>query len=86
MFRDIRNAGGVYAIRSIIAAGIYSMTHLRTSNDSTSVFNSGIHIKNSNFTQAEVGRLLQEFAKDHKIKISDDIIENIFARTNGYVN
>lgn len=85
VFRDIRNSSGKYVIRSIIAAGIYSMTYLRTSNKSVSPFNSGIHIQNPNFTLEEVGQLLGDFAKDREIQINNDITQDVFNKTNGYV-
>jgi len=85
VFRDLRNSSGKYVVRSIIAAGIYSMTYLRTRNKSVSPFNSGIHIQNSNFTVKEVGQLFHDFAKDHDIQIDNDIIQDIFKKTNGYV-
>ena len=86
VFREIRNADGVYAIRSIIAAGLYSMTYLRTSNGTVAPFNSGIHIRNPNFTLEGVGQLFREFATDRRIQIDDDIIEDVFKKTNGYVS
>ena len=86
VFRTLRDADGVYEIRSIISAGIYSMTYLRSSNKVFSPFNSGIHIQNSNFTLEEVGQLFREFAKDRNIEIGNGIIENVFSKTNGYVS
>lgn len=85
VFRAIRNTDGIYTIRSIIAAGNFNIACLSTS-DNFSPFNSGIHIQNSNFTLEEVGRLFHEFAKDHKIQIGDDIVEDVFDKTNGYVS
>ena len=86
VFRTIRDADGIYVIRSIIAAGTYSMTYLRSSNKAFSPFNSARHIRNSNFTLEDVGQLFHEFAKDHNIQIGNDIIEDVFNKTNGYVS
>ena len=61
------------------------MTYLHTSNKLVSPFNSGIHIQNSNFTVEEVGQLFRDFAKDHDIQIDNNIIQDIFNKTNGYV-
>ena len=86
VFRALRDADGKYEIRSIIAAGTYSMTYLRSSNKVSSPFNSGHHIQNSNFTLEEVGQLFREFAKDRNIEIGNGIIEDVFSKTNGYVS
>lgn len=86
VFRGIRDSDGIYAIRSIIAAGTYSMAYLCTSNTFNYPFGFGIHIPNSNFTLEEVCELFREFANDHEIQIGDDIIEDIFNKTNGYVS
>lgn len=83
VFRALRDADGMYKIRS---AGTYSMTYLRSSNKVSSSFISGHHIQNPNFTLEEVGQLFREFAKDRNIEIGNDIIEDVFSKTNGYVS
>lgn len=61
------------------------MAYLRTSNNDVSPFDSSVHIQNDNFTLEEVSQLFSQFAQDRKIQIGDNIVEDIFKKTNGYV-
>jgi len=84
-FRDIRDNQEKYAIRSIIAAGTFSILHLNPDNPSFSPFNISDQINNQYFTLEETNVLFQAFACDHGIMIEDAVVEDVQEKSAGCV-
>ncbi|KAF8812558.1 hypothetical protein BYT27DRAFT_7087461, partial [Phlegmacium glaucopus] len=83
-FREIRNNNEIYAIRSIISAGTFSILYLNPTDSIISPFNVADHIPNPHFTLEEVKRLFLEFAHDNYITIDDGVVEDVWAKSNGH--
>ena len=83
--RDIRTDNEHYGIRSMIAAGIFSIVYLNTTNPTFSPFNSAGHVFNPNFTEDESLKLFRDFALDRQITIDDDVIKDIWLKSDGCV-
>ena len=83
--REIRNNDSAYAIKSVIAAGTFSILRLKPSKYSISLFNISDRIDNPYFTAKEVKKLFKEFAQDNGITIDGAVIKDIWAISNGCV-
>ncbi len=83
--REIRNDARTYAIKSVIAAGTFSILRLKPSKSSVSPFNISDRIDNPYFTAKEAKKLFKEFAQDNRITIEHAVVEDIWARSNGCV-
>jgi len=81
--REIRNNAKVYAIKSVIAAGTFSILLFNPSETSTSPFNVSDRINNPYFTEEETKFLFKEFAQDNGIAIEDAVVEDIWIKSNG---
>jgi hypothetical protein len=84
-FHEIINNNGMYAIRSIIAAGTFSIMKLQPSDSMISPFNVADHVQNPSFTIEDVRKLFRDFAQDHCITIDDAVVKDIWAKSNGCV-
>jgi hypothetical protein len=71
--RETRNNATAYAIRSVIAAGTFSILRL---NSFISPFNVSDSVNNAYFTATDTKKLFNEFEKD-------DVVDDIWARSNG---
>nr|CAG8507490.1 6128_t:CDS:2 [Entrophospora candida] len=83
IFRGIRNTPGTFAIHSVVAIGTFSILHIDSSS-STSPFNIKEPFQNPSFTLNQVQKLYEQFAADSKITIDPDVVEDIYAQTNGH--
>lgn len=83
--RGIKNAKDNYSLWSSVAVGPFSILHL-SSNKSMSPFNVKDPFQNPNFTKEQVQLLYRNFAHDYDFIIDPAIVEDIYTRTNGYVN
>ena len=83
--RDIRNNTRIYAIKSVIAAGTFSILLFNPSESSISPFNVSDHVENPYFTEEETKILFKEFAQDNGITIEDAVVEDVWVRSNGCV-
>ena len=84
IFRGIRNTTDIFAIHSVVAIGTFSILHIDSSS-STSPFNIKEPFQNPNLTLNQVQKLYEQFAADSKITIDPEVVEDIYAQTNGYV-
>jgi len=81
--REVGNNATAYPIRSVIAAGTFSILRLNPSSPFISPFNVSDFINNSYFTAADAKELFHEFEKDNGITIEDGVVDDIWARSNG---
>jgi hypothetical protein len=83
--RDIRNNRDEYVIRSVIATGTFSILNLSTTDTSLSPFNVSNAIQSPYFTIQETRKLFDMFMQDNNIVIEDAVIEDVWAKSNGYI-
>ena len=83
--REIRNNARAYAIKSVVAAGTFSILSLHPSKSSISPFNISDRIDNPYFTEEEAKTLFTEFARDYRITIEAAVVEDIWVKSNGCV-
>jgi hypothetical protein len=83
--REIRNNNMQYSLRSVIAAGTFSIIHLNPTNYTSSSFNVSERIMNPYFSFDETKKLFYEYAHDNAIVIGDDVIHDVWARAGGCV-
>ena len=74
-----------YAIKSVIAAGTFSILRLNPSDTSISLFNILDSINTPYFTEEEMRELFNEFEKDYWITVEEAIVEDRWAKSNGCV-
>jgi hypothetical protein len=84
-FREIRNNNAMYAIRSIISAGTFSILRLNPTNFSISPFNISDSVQAPYFSIEETKTLFHEFAQDNGITIDDHVANDVWAKSNGFV-
>lgn len=84
--RAVRDSNDKYAIRSVVAAGTFSILHLNTTNPSFSPFNAADHVINTNFTEDETLRLFTDFARDRRITFQPSVLNDIWLQSNGCVS
>src|ERR1700722_882712 len=84
--RGIKQNLNTYTISSIIAAGTFSIVHLNpTPLENISPFNVSDAIQSPNFSREETERLFNEFARDKGITIDDEVVSDIWDKSNGCV-
>jgi hypothetical protein len=83
--RTFRSHRDTYAIQSIIICGTFSLSHLSPTQNYTSPFNVGDHIQNPYFSKEDVYQLFSEFTQDNNITIDENVIEDVWSKSNGYV-
>jgi hypothetical protein len=69
----------------IIAAGTFRILHLSPTNNSLSPFNVSSSIRNPYFSIEETTALFRAFARDNDCVINDNVIVDVWAKSNGYV-
>ena len=84
-FRAIKTNSHLYAIHSIVACGTFSIRHLNSTGQRFSPFNVAEFLRNPYFTLEQTQRLFNEYAQNEKITIDNDIVDDIFSKSNGYV-
>jgi len=83
--RGIKTTRQFYDIWSINAIGPFSILHLSSKEVTTSPFNVKEPFQNPNFTLEQVQIIFKEFADYELTEIDPEIINDIYMRTNGYV-
>ncbi|CAI2200524.1 7512_t:CDS:2, partial [Funneliformis geosporum] len=84
VIRGIKARKDEYAIWSINAVGPFSILHLSSKETTTSPFNVREPFQNPNFTLEQVQILFKEFADEERIIIDQEIVKDIYKRTNGH--
>ena len=85
ILRGIRNTIESYVIQAIIVIGTFSILHIDSDTSLTSPFNIKDSVRNPNFNLKQVQKLFSEFGDDYKMNFEQEVIEDIFEQTNGYV-
>jgi hypothetical protein len=85
-FREIRNDSAIYAIHSIICAGTFGILRLTPTDRSISPFNTSDSIQTPYFSIEETRTLFYEFAQDNSIIIDGNIVDDVWAKSNGCVS
>lgn len=80
----------LFVIHAIVIVGTFSIMHLDSNVSSSrqsldSPFNVKDLVRNPNFSLDKVRTLFAEYEDENKMKIEDEIIEDIYTQTNGYV-
>ena len=83
--REFKNNKYAYDIHGIIVAGTFNILHLSTTHHSLSPFNVADVIQTPYFTIEETTTLFHMFAQDNSIDIDDDVIKDVWAKSNGYI-
>ncbi|KAF9413040.1 hypothetical protein BGZ76_005106 [Entomortierella beljakovae] len=83
-FRLINNQNSDYAIQSVVACGTFSLRFLNSSDNLVSSFNVDKAIMNPYFTLKQTQRLFHDYADTEKISLDDDIVRDIFLKSNGH--
>ena len=83
--REFKNDKHAYDIHGIIVAGTFDILHLSTTHHSLSPFNVADVIQTPYFTVEETRTLFHMFAQDYSIDIDDDVIKDVWAKSNGYI-
>ena len=83
--RGIKARKEEYAIWSINVVGPFSILHLSSKEVTTSPFNVKEPFQNPNFTQKQVQILFKEYENEERIIIDQEVIKDIYMRTNGYI-
>jgi hypothetical protein len=82
-FREIKTNQREYAVNSILVAGTFNIIHLNPTDGNLSPFNVSNHVQNPYFTLEETTTLFQEFAMDNCVNVEDDVIQDVWTRSNG---
>ncbi|RUS22702.1 hypothetical protein BC937DRAFT_87684 [Endogone sp. FLAS-F59071] len=83
-FREIRNNNHLYAIRSIVTCGTFSIQHLNSVKAHIAPFNVAQSFGNPYFSAQQTQRLFDEFAQNEKTTIDHDVVDAIHLGTNGH--
>ena len=81
--RDLKTVRHQYGVRSVIAAGTFSILYLNPTNTNVSPFNVANKIQNPNFSMEEVSELFREFAQENKLVIEDAVVRDIWDKSSG---
>jgi len=81
--RELRNDREEYAVRSVLAAGTFSIIHLNPTDRSLSPFNVAGYVQNPNFTLDETRDLFCQFMESDGLIVEDDVIEDVWTRAGG---
>jgi hypothetical protein len=84
--RSLKHDTRSYALHSVIAAGTYSIVDLNPEDSFSSPFNISDCIQNPYFNIEETRSLFAQFASDKGIFIEDAVVEDIWAKSNGFVS
>jgi hypothetical protein len=84
-FREIKNNRDMYAIHSVVICGTFSLLHLSATETSISPFNVADYLQSPYFSKEETQRLFHDFARDRRITIEGAVIEDIWFKSNGYL-
>ncbi|CAJ0913355.1 16617_t:CDS:2 [Entrophospora sp. SA101] len=81
--RGIKGTKKNCAIWSVVAIGPFSILYLNSNNLTTSPFNVNESFQNPNFTLEQVQFLYKQFADEFKLTIDHEVIDDMYAQTNG---
>jgi len=84
-FRELKQDHEGHTLQCIITAGTFSIISLNTSTRGISPFNVADFVQCPYFTIDETRKLFHQFAQDLDYSIDDDIIEDVWAKSNGSV-
>ncbi|PKY41195.1 hypothetical protein RhiirA4_441148 [Rhizophagus irregularis] len=89
ILRLIKNAMHLFVIHAIVIVGTFSIMHLDSSVSSSgqsldSPFNVKDLVRNPNFSLDKVRTLFAGYEEENKMKIEDEVIEDIYTQTNGH--
>ncbi|KAM6503857.1 hypothetical protein JOM56_000800 [Amanita muscaria] len=83
--RALKNSHKTHALQCLIAAGTFGIVYLNPSPTSgISPFNVASVVQNPYFSIDETKKLFHQFAEDLDYLIDEDIIEDIWAKSNGH--
>ncbi|RUS18183.1 hypothetical protein BC937DRAFT_89064 [Endogone sp. FLAS-F59071] len=82
---SIMTTGDRYAVQSVVGVGTFNILTINTEDHAIYPFNISDAIKNPNFTPEQVITLFKEFAMEYKFEIPDEVIQDIYVNSNGYV-
>lgn len=86
VIRGIKNSPNEYIIHSIIFIGTFGLIMMNQKNSNLSPFNTTVNVGSISFSQDQVDGLFKEYGKTRNITIDQQIVEDIYLRTSGYVN
>ena len=81
--RELKNNYEEYAVRSVLAAGTFSVVHLNPTDNSLSPFNVATHVPNPNFTLDETRSVFRQFTEQTCITVEDEVIKDVWTRSGG---
>ncbi|KAI1314589.1 hypothetical protein EDD11_001972 [Mortierella claussenii] len=86
VIRSIRNEPRyeIHAVLSVVFIGTYAILQLNQTNQALSPFNFSDSFRNTSLSRGQVRDLYRELAEDHAISMDDNVIEDIFVKTNGH--
>ncbi|KAG0041844.1 hypothetical protein BGZ83_001235 [Gryganskiella cystojenkinii] len=82
--RFVKNNPTATVIQSIVAIGTFAILHLNQMHQQLSPYNVSDNVRNKSLSMEQVQDLFDEFANDRHITIAGDVIEEVFAKTNGH--
>ncbi|KAG0000632.1 hypothetical protein BGZ79_005647 [Entomortierella chlamydospora] len=82
--RSLKNDPPKHVIRSIVSIGTYAILQLNQTGQELSPFNASDNFQNTSLSLDQVRELYLEFAKDREMVIEDNVIGDIFKKTNGH--
>ncbi len=82
--RGIRHGKLQSSITSVIAAGTFSVMRLTTTNPSLSSFNISSAVQTPYFSIQETRRLFETFQQDYDVALESTVVDDIWAKSNGY--
>ncbi|KAF9909470.1 hypothetical protein BX616_011155 [Lobosporangium transversale] len=83
-FHEIRQTNHLYTIDSIVVCGTFSLQDLSSTNQRVSPFNISEAHRNPYFTLEQTMNLFKQYAEDGRKTIDDQIVHDIFLRSNGH--
>jgi hypothetical protein len=83
--RDLKQSSDRYVVRSVIAAGTYSILDLSPKAHYISPYNVSDCVQNAGFSIEETKALFDQFAEDEQYSIEDAVINDLWNKCNGLV-
>lgn len=83
IMRGVRNSPSNTKILSVVCIGTAAILELNQAVRSLSPFNVTDNFRNNGLTMKQMKELYTEFAKDLGLSIDDEVIEDIFVKTDG---
>jgi len=83
--RELRHIQGQSAIESVVGAGTFSLMRLNPTNPTLSPFNVTDARQIPYFTIDDTHDLFRMFQRDYNIAIESTVVDDIWAKSNGYV-